>query len=72
VDRDDALGRGEVGDYLGVPVTGGRPFIPDLIAELEGKPRPHVFVCGPPGIASMSDLACLKHGVSFHKEVFAF
>jgi hypothetical protein len=31
-----------------------------------------VFVCGPPGLAATADLACLKHNVSFHKEVFAF
>ena len=32
----------------------------------------HVFVCGPPGLAATADAACLEHGVSFHKEVFAF
>ena len=32
----------------------------------------HVFVCGPPGLAAAADAACLAHGVSFHKEVFAF
>ena len=34
--------------------------------------KPHVFVCGPPGLTAMADLACLKKGISFHKEVFAF
>ena len=33
---------------------------------------PHVFVCGPPGLAATADTACLKEGVDFHKEVFAF
>lgn len=34
--------------------------------------NPLVFVCGPPGLAAIADLACLKNKVSFHKEVFAY
>lgn len=63
--------------YCGVPVQGGRPNVPALVGHLAADTlprglRPHVFVCGPPGLAAAADLACLKNGVSFHKEVFAF
>lgn len=59
----------------GMPVTEGRAPVPALVSDLAESSkglRPHVFVCGPPGLAAGADLACLKHNVSFHKEVFAF
>ncbi len=70
-----------------VRVLGGRADVAALVAALRRddeaaaaaaaarqRPHlgPHVFVCGPPGLAAAADLACLKHSVSFHKEVFAF
>lgn len=57
-------------------MKGGRCPITDLIQEFStsGTPGdvPHVFVCGPPGLAAAADTKCLENGVSFHKEVFAF
>jgi ferredoxin-NADP reductase len=74
---DAQLEPGDTQSYQGLPVFGGRPDVPALVKALatETLPaglRPHVFVCGPPGLAAAADLACLKNGVSFHKEVFAF
>ena len=61
--------------YEGVPFMVGRLNPRPAIRALGAKARAcssHVFVCGPPGLAAAADAACLEHGVSFHKEVFAF
>lgn len=75
-DKDETCEPGKVIDHHGVPVVGGRPNIAEEVNNLSDDVarglRPHVFVCGPPGLAAMADLACLKNGISFHKEVFAF
>ena len=79
VDMDESCPKGVETFHDGVMLTGGRPDVAGLVKELatqkalkERATEPHVFVCGPPGLAAAADLACLKNGVSFHKEVFAF
>jgi ferredoxin-NADP reductase len=75
-DKDSDIEPGKIFDHHGVKVVGGRPNVGEEINNLSDDVaaglRPHVFVCGPPGLAAVADLACLKNGISFHKEVFAF
>jgi hypothetical protein len=59
----------------GVPFVVGKLNPVPFVRELGAKRlvfSSHVFVCGPPGLAATADAACLEHGVSSHKEVFAF
>ena len=57
----------------GVPFAHGRPDCAAAIkAVAAAGAHPHVFVCGPPGLAAACAGACREHGVDFHSEVFAF
>ena len=58
--------------HRGVPFAHCRPDCPGFIRDVTGAAHAHVFVCGPPGLAAACSDACLKHGVDFHSEVFAF
>ena len=49
---------------------GGVKAVDDL--HRAGASYPHVFVCGPPGLAAACSSACLDRGVDFHSEIFAF
>lgn len=64
-------------DYGGLPVAAGRPDYETIVADLaasepSGDRVPHVFACGPPGMAAAANTLCLKHDVSYHAEVFAY
>mmetsp|Transcript_33043 Transcript_33043/g.95665 ORF Transcript_33043/g.95665 Transcript_33043/m.95665 type:complete len:106 (+) Transcript_33043:1098-1415(+) len=63
---------GEKLTFHGVPFSVGRVNPEPHIKDLTPGQTSHVFVCGPPGLAATADLVSLQHGVSFHKEVFAF
>ena len=57
-----------------LPFAHGRPDCVRAIDDVArgGAARPHVFVCGPPGLSAACSAACLDRGVDFHSEVFAF
>ena len=68
----DHWGSGDA--HKGIPFAHGRPDCVRAIDDVArgGAARPHVFVCGPPGLSAAGSAACLDRGVDFHSEVFAF
>ena len=68
----DHWGSGDA--HKGIPFAHGRPDCVRAIDDVArgGAARPHVFVCGPPGLSAACSAACLDRGVDFHSEVFAF
>ncbi|KAJ1462023.1 hypothetical protein M885DRAFT_494237 [Pelagophyceae sp. CCMP2097] len=63
---------GQPDEHAGLAFKHGRPDAARAVRQLDKAGKPHVFVCGPPGLSAVVSKAALDADVDFHSEVFAF